>query len=120
MMQLKIAAATEAVVLAEESELQADVDAALALVNALPEGEDKDALVARLAVVQEAIDERVAAEEALAEATDAVVVAEESLLEANLAAAQELVTALEASDAKTLLQARINSTITNSRNYSSG
>jgi hypothetical protein len=105
----KLAAATEAVEVAEESELQEDLDVAMTLVEALPEGEAKDDLVARLAVVQEAIDERVAAEEALAEATDAVVVAEESLLEADLAAAQGLVDALEASDAKTLLQARINS-----------
>jgi putative cell wall-binding protein/low affinity Fe/Cu permease len=105
----KLAAATEAVEVAEESELQEDLDVAMTLVEALPEGEAKDDLVARLAVVQEAIDERVAAEEALAEATEAVVVAEESLLEADLAAAQGLVDALEASDAKTLLQARINS-----------
>ncbi|CDX03435.1 Hypothetical protein DPCES_3549 [Desulfitobacterium hafniense] len=104
-----LATATEAVEVAEASELQADVDAALVLVNALPEGEAKDALAARIAVVQEVIDERVAAEEALATATEAVVVAEESLLEADLAAAQELVTALDASDARTLLQARINS-----------
>ncbi len=55
------------------------------------------------------VDPEVEAEEKLAAATDAVKVAEESLLGADLAAAQELVTALEASDAKTLLQARINS-----------
>lgn len=47
--------------------------------------------------------------DSLVEATEAVEVAEESLLEVDLASAQELVTALEASDAKTLLQARINS-----------
>jgi putative cell wall-binding protein len=105
----KLAAATEAVEVAEESELQEDLDVAMTLVEALPEGEDKDALVARLAVVQEAIDERVAAEEALAAATEAVVLAEESLLEADLAAAQGLVDALEASDDKVLLNARINS-----------
>ncbi|MCO1603190.1 hypothetical protein [Desulfosporosinus nitroreducens] len=46
---------------------------------------------------------------ALQAATDAVVLAEGSLLEADLAASQVLVTALPASDTRTLLQARINS-----------
>ncbi|MEG3072474.1 MAG: Ig-like domain-containing protein [Candidatus Syntrophopropionicum ammoniitolerans] len=108
-LEAAIAEATTAVEVAEASLLQDDVDTAMALVEALEDGEAKDALVARLDAVQEAINDRVAAEEALAEATAAVVVAEESLLEADLAAAQELVDTLEASDAKTLLQARMNS-----------
>lgn len=47
--------------------------------------------------------------DALTAATEAVVVAEGSLLEADLAEAEELVDALEASDAKTLLNARLDS-----------
>lgn len=103
------AEATKAVIAAEASKLQADVDAAMVLVEAVEDGEVKEALVARLAVVQEAINVRVAAEKALKASTEAVVAAEESLLEADLAEAKKLVTALEASDAKVLLSARLDS-----------
>ena len=56
----ELAVATEEVVKAEETESQEDVNIARALVEALPEGEAKDDLVARLDEVQEVIDERLA------------------------------------------------------------
>ena len=61
--------ATNAAVEAERLQSQAAVDAARALVVALPDGPDKDALSSRLSVVQATIDARVAAEEALSAGT---------------------------------------------------
>jgi tetrahydromethanopterin S-methyltransferase subunit B len=64
-------AATDAVVIAESSEDQADVDAARALVNALPDGGAKTALGARLDIVQ-AIIEDVLLEDAIQAAVNAI------------------------------------------------
>ncbi len=51
-----IAAATAAVVKAENSQLQSDIDAARVLVNALPDGSEKKALVERLNQIVVKID----------------------------------------------------------------
>lgn len=65
---VKLARATAAVVTAETSELQADVNTAQALVTALPDGADKTALQDRIDAVQVIIDARVeAAAQAAAE-----------------------------------------------------
>ncbi|PKM75702.1 MAG: hypothetical protein CVU90_16305, partial [Firmicutes bacterium HGW-Firmicutes-15] len=55
--QIAIAEATASVVIAENSNLQADVNTAQALVTALPSGTEKTALQARLDQVQAIIDE---------------------------------------------------------------
>jgi len=103
---INLTAATAAVVAAEAVDTQASVDTASALVTALPDGAAKTALVARLAVVQAAIDAAIAAA-ALAAATDAVVAAETSSAQADVTSASALVTALPDGNAKTALVARL-------------
>jgi len=51
-----LSTATDAVVTAEKNNIQTDLDAAQALVKALPDGIDQDALQARIGLVQTAID----------------------------------------------------------------
>ncbi len=113
-----------------KAELDEYVDAAEyevnaeALATAIAEGkeavdaaETTEEVEVAVAAAKEAIDaietdEEIAvreAEEALQAATEAVVKAEESLLEADLADARELVDALEDSDEKVLLGARLDS-----------
>ena len=53
---IDLQAATDLVVIAESSNLQADVDAALVLVNSLPDGTSKSDLLDRLNAVQDIID----------------------------------------------------------------
>jgi hypothetical protein len=65
-------AATVAVEAAEASQEQADVNAARALVAALPEGGARDALDARLDAIQEIIDARAAKEAAIQAAIGAI------------------------------------------------
>ncbi|QMV42323.1 immunoglobulin-like domain-containing protein [Cohnella cholangitidis] len=89
-------AATAAVVVAEESLAQEDVEAAQVLVTALADGQDKDALQNRLDAVQDEID-----------ATAAVATAESTKEQADVDAALVLVTALADSQAKTNLLARL-------------
>jgi putative cell wall-binding protein len=95
--------AAAAVSKAEDSKLQADVDAAQVLVTALPAGTAKDDLQGRLAAVQAVIDYE-AAEAAVAQA-------ESSKLQAEVDAAQTLVTALPDGTAKDDLQARLNAIV---------
>ncbi|WP_280788223.1 fibronectin type III domain-containing protein [Paenibacillus sp. PastF-3] len=97
----KVTAATAAVVKAEGSRLQADVTNARNLVDALNTAE-KTPLIARLDIVQAAID--YAAK--VAAATAAVVKAEGSRLQVDVTAARTLVNALNASE-KTPLNARL-------------
>ncbi|PID02456.1 hypothetical protein CSV67_09140 [Sporosarcina sp. P2] len=63
--------ASAAVVVAEESKLQDDVDAATALVDALEDSDVKTALTDRLTAVQEAIDTEAAAQQAAVDAVNA-------------------------------------------------
>lgn len=98
-----LAAADTAVAAAENSKLQADLDAAQALVTALPAGTAKTALQTRLDIVKGIID----AAKALEDATSAVAAAESSKLQADVDDAQALVTALPAGAAKSALQARL-------------
>ena len=76
----EIIAATEAVVKAESSKLQADVDSAKILVNALPTGTAKTALLDRLTAVQSQIDYI----KAVAEANGKVITAESTKLQADV------------------------------------
>ena len=102
-------AAEAAVVKAEASKTQADVDAAKVLVTALPAGADKTALEGRIAVVQGIINAAATETETekLKKATDAVVVAEESKIQVAVDAAKVLVTALTDGATKTALQGRL-------------
>jgi LPXTG-motif cell wall-anchored protein len=104
-----IEAAGNAVTKAEQSQLQADVDAARNLVNSLPAGTEKTQFTSRLDIVQDAINVRVAEElaRAIQAATDAVVKAEASLLQADKDAASILVNALPEGTAKADLTARL-------------
>ncbi len=85
-----------AVVAAEGSYAQANLNIAQSLVTSLPDGAIKTALQARIDAVQDIID-----------ATEAVIVAENSPTQGNVDTAQGMVTSLPDGVAKTALQARI-------------
>lgn len=95
--------AEEEVLLAEVSKLQADVDAAQILVDALEDTSEKAELNDRLAVVQAKIDQVILEENA----HTAVELAEDNKSQDNLDAAQLLVDALEDSKLKTELHERL-------------
>jgi hypothetical protein len=103
----QLQAATNAVVTAEGSKLQADVDSAKVLVNALPDGSDKISLISRLDVVQAAINANTSNAAQLQAATNAVVIAEGSKLQADIDYARSLVNALPNSNDKTSLSGRL-------------
>lgn len=95
--------ATDAVVKAETTILQSDVDVAQLLINSLAHSEEKIALQNRLNAVQTIID--------LAKikvATDVVSKAEKSKVESDVVLAQALIRQLPESKTKTDLQIRIN------------
>lgn len=98
--------AADAVVKAEASKLQADVDAAKTLVTGLTEGTVKTDLQNRLDTVQTYIDQQTEAAK-VTEATNAVIKAETSKSQADVDAAQTLVNALAVGQTKTDLQARL-------------
>ena len=104
-----ILSATNAVVTAESSEVQQDVDDARALVNGLPEGETKTDLNSRLDVVQGDIDTAVALENQIQAASQGVVDAEMLKTQDALDSGRILVNGLPASDTKTDLTARLDS-----------
>ncbi len=95
--------AIEAVVTAETERTQESVDTARALVDALPDSDDKTTLQSRLATVQEDINEATA----LSEAVAAVVTAETERTQEAVDTARALVDALPDSDDKTTLQSRL-------------
>lgn len=99
----QIEAAEEAVVKAETTTLQVDVDAALVLVNALPNGTEKEELLARLSEVQKQIDLAIQT----AAATAAVEVAETTKSQTDLDQARELVLELPEGDIRTGLSNRL-------------
>ena len=101
----QLATATNAVVKAEGSKLQGDVDAARKLVNSL-RNSDKNSLNSRLDAVQKYIDTENAYKAQLTTATNAVVKAENSKLQADVTSARDLVKALRPND-KTALTARL-------------
>lgn len=99
--QQKVQLATEAVIKAEKSLVQADLDAARLLVNPL-KGNDKINLTTRLDAVQTLIDAEVVYVKQLKEATDAVVKAEGSKLQVDVNAARTLVQSLRIVDKSSL------------------
>ncbi|MDF2879953.1 MAG: hypothetical protein K0R54_510, partial [Clostridiaceae bacterium] len=107
-LQQAITNATNAVVKAEGSKLQADVDSARTLVNALPSSEVKTSLNERLDIVQAIINAENELQEAITNATNAVVKAEGSKLQADVDSARVLVNALPNSEVKTSLTERLN------------
>jgi hypothetical protein len=102
-------AATAAVVKAEASKTQVDVDAAKVLVTALPAGTDKTDLEGRLTDVQVIIDAAASATETekIKTATAAVVVAETNRIQVAVDAAKVLVNGLQDGATKTALEGRI-------------
>ncbi|MEK3977452.1 ZmpA/ZmpB/ZmpC family metallo-endopeptidase-related protein, partial [Psychrobacillus sp. FSL K6-1267] len=103
----KLADATNAVVKAEGSQSQADVDIARPLVNLLPNSQDKTDLSNRLDAVQQAIDDAKAEAEKLTEATDAVTKAEGSQSQVDVDAARDKVNQLPNGTDKTVLTERL-------------
>jgi len=101
---INLGIATKAVEKAEESKTQEDVDAAVVLVNALPDSDAKNSLFERLNKVQDDINNVIALENA----TKAVEKAEESKAQADVETARALVNALSESDAKNSLIERLN------------
>lgn len=101
------AEAEAAVVKAEISQTQSDVDAARVLVNALKDKAFKAKLTARLDAVQTAVDKATADAQALVHATQAVEQAETSHAQADVDAAKALVALLPDSDEKTALSERL-------------
>ena len=97
--------ATNAVITAEKTKLQANLDYAQSLVSALDDSSEKTALQARLDVLQELINK-------IAEATKAVEKAETSKSAIDKDLAQTLVTALPDCTQKTELQDRLNAIVT--------
>jgi FOG: Glucan-binding domain (YG repeat) len=95
--------ATDAVTKAEGSKLQADVDSARTLVNALSSSADKTSLSQRLDTVQTAINTA----KAIQDATDAVIKAEGSKVQSDVDSARALVTLLSSSTEKTDLTQRL-------------
>ncbi|MDF2881243.1 MAG: hypothetical protein K0R54_1800, partial [Clostridiaceae bacterium] len=108
-LQQAIANATNAVVKAEGSKLQTDVDSARVLVNGLPNSEVKTSLNGRLDTVQAIIDAEKELQQIIANATNAVIKAEGSKLQADVDNARALVNALSNSEKKTSLTERLNS-----------
>ncbi|MEK3956028.1 RCC1 domain-containing protein [Psychrobacillus sp. FSL K6-1464] len=99
-----ILGATAAVIIAEQSKLQADVTEARTLVNALPTGTEKTNLTSRLDTVQTAIN--LAAQ--IATSTTSVVKAEGSRQQADVDASRLLVNNLPSGTEKTSLTNRLN------------
>ncbi|MFS0815336.1 S-layer homology domain-containing protein [Lysinibacillus sp. 1P01SD] len=104
---LALAKATQAVVKAESTRQQADIDTARELVFKLPNSTEKDALYDRLDALQKSIDKEKADKEALAKATKAVEVAESTKMQKDVNTAQNLVADLSGSEEKFKLQQRI-------------
>lgn len=100
----KVNAATVAVVKAEDSKLQTDIDAAQVLVNGLASGTAKINLQVRI----NAIEVPEVPETALEKATTAVAKAELSKLDTDVEAAQALVNALPGGSERVALQNKIN------------
>ncbi|KAA8674433.1 cell wall-binding repeat-containing protein [Clostridium sp. HV4-5-A1G] len=103
----KLTDATNAVIKAEKSKLQADVNNAKVLVDALGDSSDKTSLLNRLQTVQDEINQANAGKEALDKATAAVTKAESSKLQADVSSAKILVDALEDGSDKTSLIDRL-------------
>jgi alpha-tubulin suppressor-like RCC1 family protein len=104
----QILRATEAVVKAENSKTQIDVDSAKILVNTLPNITEKSLLSERLDTVQAIIDTKNELQQAIANATSAVVKTENSKLQADVNSARALVDALPQITEKTSLTERLN------------
>ncbi|MEK5209387.1 hypothetical protein [Psychrobacillus sp. FSL H8-0510] len=107
----QIAIATKSVVKAEVSTVQADVTAALTLVNVLPSGVEKTSLTDRLHVVQKVIDDAKLVADQIAKATASVRKAEGSKVQADIDAARLLVEALPEVSEKTNLTQRLNTIV---------
>lgn len=106
--QNKLKAAEQAVTKAESSKLQADVDSAKTLVDALPDGEDKTKLSKRLDNVQvKKPDDKDTYEIKLEKANEAVTEAENSKLQTDVDSAKALVNALPDNEDKTELSKRL-------------
>ena len=103
----KLSEATELVSKAETSKLQADVDSAKILVEALEDGSDKTSLFQRLQTVQGIINSNKNKEQQLNDATNAVIKAETSKSQADVNSAKASVGALEDGSNKTSLLVRL-------------
>ncbi|CAB1249013.1 exported hypothetical protein [Clostridiaceae bacterium BL-3] len=103
----KLDTATAAVIEAENSKVQADVDNAKSLVAVLKDSTDKEALQARLQAVQDEINQAGTGQEALDTATQAVVKAESTEFKVDVDSAKALVTALPDNGDKTSLLNRL-------------
>ncbi|MEK3955885.1 hypothetical protein [Psychrobacillus sp. FSL K6-1464] len=103
-----IEAANKSVEKAENSKLQADVDAARTLVKALPSQTEKTILTNRLNTVQKEIDDAKGMAEQFDTATVAVVKAEGSKLQVDVNAALSLLNLLPQGTDKTSLTERLN------------
>ena len=104
----RLTAATNAVVKAESSRDQIDVNYAIGLVNALPIGDDGSSLLSRLDKVQAIINNNLAEQQALANATNAVIKAEGSRAQTDVNCARNLVNALPIGNDKNNLLSRLN------------
>jgi putative cell wall-binding protein len=105
--QQALTKATEAVVKAENSKTQLDVDSAKKLVNALLNSSDKTSLLNRLQAIQEEIDQNGTGQKALDKATAAVEKAEGSKSQADVDKAKALVNGLLSGSDKTSLLDRL-------------
>ncbi|MBI6875538.1 hypothetical protein I6U51_22970, partial [Clostridium aciditolerans] len=103
----RLTAATNAVVKAESSRDQIDVNYAIGLVNALPIGDDGSSLLNRLDKVQALINNNLAEQQALTNATNAVIKAEGSRAQADVNCARNLVNALPIGNNKNNLLSRL-------------
>ena len=99
--------ATQAVVKAEGSKKQEDIDSARDLVNQLPDGQDKTDLNDRLDAIQKEVDDQKELEDVLKNATDAVVQAETSKKQEDIDSARDLVNQLPDGQDKTDLNDRL-------------
>jgi hypothetical protein len=104
--------ATDAVIKAEDTKVQVDVDSAKTLVNNLPDGIGKTVLLNRLNIVQSSIN--------LTNATDAVTKAENTKTQVYVDSAKILVNSLPDGIDKTVLLSRLNivQSIVNNANQS--
>ncbi|MEK5209395.1 RCC1 domain-containing protein [Psychrobacillus sp. FSL H8-0510] len=101
--------AVESVEKAEQSKLQADVDASRSLVNGLEDGTEKASLIERLEAVQKGIDDEKLLADQVIKATAAVKKAETSKVQTDIDAARKLVEALPSISEKPALTIRLDS-----------
>ncbi|MFS0815335.1 hypothetical protein ABC382_00005, partial [Lysinibacillus sp. 1P01SD] len=102
-----LAKATQSVVKAESTRLQADINTARELVFKMPNSIEKNVLKGRLDSLQKSIDKEKQDKEALVKATQAVEKAESSKLQNDITKAQSLVAEMSGSEEKFKLQQRI-------------